>query len=552
MHKRSLPVAEAPPDLNPAPVESAPPPAPAAPEAPATGRRFVLRRRHLWVIAPLALIWIIQSLASIEPFDFWWNVTSGRIMFETGRFLADDVLVYTPVRQPYSNPQWGSQLLFYAFYALWPGLLLAVRVAIITATYGILFAVCFRRSRSLGWSAGAVLMAYITGLTNYGMRPQLFAFLPFVAFLWILERKREHPRALWALAPIMVFWVNVHGSYFLGWALIGIYAAATALTRLARAEGRAWLRRQWARQELLPMAVGALAAFVNPYGVGIVPYFFIATNDATARTLNIEWQPPTLYNGTGILFFANLGLFALLLLASRRPVGWREGLLLGAFGLLALLSIRNVIWWGWVTAPGMALSGAVLARRLIPALSGAPASLQAPVPDSAADAPAPAGSAPAEPLAANDIPALNWLIAAICLGAALVVTPLWRAPAKTLDKATPTAVAAWLAAQPVRGPLFNYMEWGGYLEWVLYPERQMFIDGRFEARQPQVWDDYLAISRGSRDWEARLAKYGVDTLILNAGFDKDLIPLVQASPAWQQVYPADPAADPTALVFYRR
>ncbi|HEX6606067.1 MAG TPA: hypothetical protein VF276_04055, partial [Chloroflexia bacterium] len=128
-------MAEAPPDLNPAPVESAPPPAPAA-EAPATGRRVVLRRRHLWVIAPLALIWILQSLASIEPFDFWWNVTSGRIMFETGRFLADDVLVYTPVRQPYSNPQWGSQLLFYAFYALWPGLLLAVRVAIITATYG--------------------------------------------------------------------------------------------------------------------------------------------------------------------------------------------------------------------------------------------------------------------------------------------------------------------------------------------------------------------------------------------------------------------------------
>ena len=190
-----------------------------------------LRRSHLWVIVPLALIWVFQSLPTIEPFDFWWNVTSGRIMFETGRFLADDVLVYTPVRQPYSNPQWGSQLLFYAFYALWPGLLLAVRLAIITATYGILFAICRQRSRSLGWSAVAVLVAYITGITNYGMRPQLFAFLPFVAFLWILERKAGHPRALWALAPIMVLWVNVHGSYFLGWALLGIYAAATALTR---------------------------------------------------------------------------------------------------------------------------------------------------------------------------------------------------------------------------------------------------------------------------------------------------------------------------------
>jgi hypothetical protein len=122
---------------------------------------------------------------------------------------------------------------------------------------------------------------------------------------------------------------------------------------------------------------------------------------------------------------------------------------------------------------------------LIPALAGAPAAVD-PV---AADPDTPGAPAPPDPVAANDIPALNWLIAAICLGAALVVTPLWRAPQKTLDKTTPTAVASWLAAQPVRGPLFNYMEWGGYLEWVLYPGRRMFIDGRFEARRPQVWDD---------------------------------------------------------------
>ncbi|HMA33678.1 MAG TPA: hypothetical protein VKY74_04280, partial [Chloroflexia bacterium] len=264
---------------------------------------FTLQRRHLWIIAPLALIWILQSLSTIEPFDFWWNVTSGRWMVEHGRFLADDVLVFSPVRQPYSNPQWGAQLLFYGLYALAPGLLLAVRAAIVTATYGLLYAICYRRSRSYGWSALAVLVAYLTGYTNYGMRPQLFAFLPFIAFFWLLDRKDAHPRALWALAPIMVFWVNVHGSYFLGWGLLGLYGLSTLLTHLPAAAGRAWLRGPWARRELLPMAVAALAAFLNPYGSGIINYFFIATSDVTARTLNIEWQPPTLYNGTGILFF---------------------------------------------------------------------------------------------------------------------------------------------------------------------------------------------------------------------------------------------------------
>ena len=122
------------------------------------------------------------------------------------------------------------------------------------------------------------------------------------------------------------------------------------------------------------MAVAALAAFLNPYGLGIIAYFFTATGDKTARDLNIEWQPPTLYNGTGILFFANVGLFLLLLLASRRRVGWTEGLLMGAFGFLALLSIRNVIWWGWVTAPGSPSA----ARRCWPCWRGRCASTRSP------------------------------------------------------------------------------------------------------------------------------------------------------------------------------
>src|SRR5689334_9861843 len=71
-------------------------PPPATPTSYLVPRTSYLRRAHLWLIAPLALIWIFMSQARIEPFDFWWNVVSGRIMAETGRFLGTDVLVYTP------------------------------------------------------------------------------------------------------------------------------------------------------------------------------------------------------------------------------------------------------------------------------------------------------------------------------------------------------------------------------------------------------------------------------------------------------------------------
>ena len=48
--------------------------------------------------------------------------------------------------------------------------------------------------------------------------------------------------------------------------------------------------------------------------------------------------------------------------ASRRKLRPTEILLVLAFGYLSLTSLRNVIWWGWVTAPMMAANFATLRR----------------------------------------------------------------------------------------------------------------------------------------------------------------------------------------------
>src|SRR5438270_3739240 len=136
-----------------------------------------LRLAHLWAILPFTVAWFAGSIDYIEPYDFWWNVKSGQIMAQTGHFLGTDVLAWTPVRLPYSNPQWGSQLLFYWIYNASPYLLLTVRTLIITATVGLLLWLCLWRAKSLRAAVLATMVAYFTGWTNYGMRPQLFAFL---------------------------------------------------------------------------------------------------------------------------------------------------------------------------------------------------------------------------------------------------------------------------------------------------------------------------------------------------------------------------------------
>jgi hypothetical protein len=237
---------------------------------------------------------------------------------------------------------------------------------------------------------------------------------------------------------------------------------------------------------------------------------------------------------------------------SKRRLRPTEILIVIAFGYLALTSLRNVMWWGWVTAPIIAENFAVWAearrktkdeRRKTEEASGGVA--------------ATANQGPGT--RTSELYALNLGLVVLLLAGAVLYTPLWRqanplVPAygkEALAESTPMKLAAFLKSGSAPAPIFNYMEWGGYLEWELFKygqphTGQMFIDGRFEARQVQVWRDYLAVSRGRSDWQDILDKYGVRTIVLNKEFHADLIPFVEGSGEWQQVY-----EDKQGLVFTR-
>lgn len=521
----------------------------------ASQSKIRIKKAHLWAIIPMAIAWFASGIDVIEPFDFWWNVKSGQIMMQTGQFLSTDVLVWSPVREPYMNPQWGSQLLFYWAFALSPYVLLTLRAAIITATVGMLLWLCIWRSGSLRAGSIATMVAYFAAWTNYGMRPQLFAFLPFVGFLFLLERKDAFPRWLPLLVPIMLFWVNVHGSFFLGIAMLGIYGLGTIIEKWPTAEGRKWLFSKAAGWQALWFVLAAAASLVNPYTAGIYNYFFIATNDPIARALNVEWQPPTISSGTGLLFTLQVVVFLASLYLSKRKLRATEIILVAAFGYLALTSLRNVMWWGWITAPVMAANFSYWAakRREAREAKFAEAALLAEN-DPTTD-PAPVAQKPKT----VEIYAANLLLVLIVAGGALLYTPLWRQAnplvaekqKPALAESTPSELAAFLKKGTTPAPLFNYMEWGGYLEWELFQygpphTGQMFIDGRFEARQVDVWEDYLSVSRGRADWQKTLDKYGIKTMVLNKDFQADLLPFIEASNIWSKAY-----EDKEAIVFTR-
>lgn len=504
---------------------------PAAAQTPiaarSAGRLLAPTLEHVWLGLAIVAAALACALQPLEPIDYWWSVRLGALIRELGAIPAEDVLLYTPVRGPIVDGQWLARVILSALHDL-GGVQASLALRTVVAIAAALLLVRACRDAGVGprlsaLVAGLSVVLFVPGLA---VRPQLLAVLP---FLVVWRAALRPPRSFVGVALVaatVAFWANLHGSFVLIYPLLGV-GLLSAIVERARTGQSDRLR-----QAAVLTAICAVAPLLNPYGFGLASYVgdtILFNGGGTAvGVLGVEWGAPALRTAYGGLFYGSVVLTIVLLGAGRRPrLG--EGLLLLGFGLLALSSIRHILWWSLVVAPFVARGLAELADRPIwPAL---------PRPG-----PLPAGS-----------PLLN--VVCLTLFGALVLAslPWWRErlplpPARTalLSADTPVAVAEYLAANPVEGRLFNDTDWSAYFSWRLAPDTRVFTDNRFEVHPAEVWREYSAISSGHVTWERRLDAHGVTRLALSPDSQPGLISAVRESPHWRLVY-----EDAQALVFVR-
>ncbi len=487
-----------------------------------------IRLDHVWAAIPLVFVFYYACSLPIVHSDFFYNLMNGRLMVEQGALLDRDVLAYAPLRETFYNQPWLTQLAYFAEMRLggYP-LVLFVHACAVTAAFALVFAVARQLSGSVRWAAAATLLSFLVAALNLSVRPQAYSFLPFALILLLLWRYADRGRPLFLVPAVMAIWVNVHGAFLLGFGLVALFLGAAVLEAMWpwRGTGAIW-RSPRVRRLALLLGLTALSMLLNPYGPGIVAYWILATSDPIARSLNLEWRPTALEGPIGVLFFLSWLPIVALLAISRQRLRWTEALLLLAFALFALVSIRNVVWWALVMPP--ILVG--YAARTWP-------------------------SAKSMNQARREKPALNAVLLGILGIVALLGLPWLRAnnpllapPLRTyLDAKHPTQAVEFLRREGIQGKLFSRMEWGGYLEWELWPRLQPLVDARIEIRPPQVWLDYFAILDGSARWQALLDRYQVDYVILEYQAYPRLEREISTSAAWREIH-----RDSLAVVYARR
>jgi hypothetical protein len=142
--------------------------------------------------------------------------------------------------------------------------------------------------------------------------------------------------------------------------------------------------------------------------------------------------------------------------------------------------------------------------------------------------------------ATRGYPLLNWSLLATAVLAALVVVP--RLPlaqvhttANTGGNPTyPVEGADFISRQYPEARMFNTFRWGGYLLNQLYPEQQVFIDGRPDMYGDALVREYVQVVTIQSGWHDILDKYEVDLVIIER--DSALATVLGESPTWRPAF----------------
>jgi hypothetical protein len=348
---------------------AAAPPAHVAPGLERGGLRRVWERRlgtlstrleheaFLIVLFAIYLVGITRSMPGQIASDTWMTLVYGREVAHHGLPSHDTLTIWAHGRT-WIDQQWLGQLIYYGLFAA-GGIHAVLGLNALGLAAGTGVAVLAARrlggsARSVTWLA--LLSFVVIAWSSWTVRVQSLVFALFAGLLWLLAADSRRPsRRVFLALPLLVLWANVHGTAFLGAALVALRGATMVLER----------ERPW--RDRLPTAAVLLASpallLASPYGFELVGYYHrLLLNPAFSRYVT-EWAPTRF--GIATAPFYALALLAAWLAGrcASRLNRFEQGALL-ILVVLAMLAVRSVVWFmlaALILLPG-ALDGVLVAR----------------------------------------------------------------------------------------------------------------------------------------------------------------------------------------------
>jgi hypothetical protein len=475
-----------------------------------------------------------------------WHIRNGQLMLQTHSITRVDPFSASMGGQPWFAWEWLYDLLIAAIHhVLGLNGVVFYTAAVMAATFVLVFHLAMRRGGSLPITLFLLVLSLGASAIHFLARPHVLSWLLTVIWFELLDSvsiggDRPKDRRLLCLPLLMLLWVNLHGGFILGFALLGVYLVGGVIQYFTDREHRGEVRR-WLKQLELVSLISLAASFVNPYGYKLHLHIYRYLSDRFLMDNVSEFRSPD-FHSVAQQCFAVLLLATIAALASarRKPAPSR------------LLVIILAAYSGLFAARNLPVSSMLLTLTIAPLLSESIAKAG----ENAAIAPWLRGLFTRLHDFGMRMEKLElrfqghfWLVLVFILG-------LWACMhggrlgstqwinAYFDDKRFPVEAAEGIAVQNIREPIFCPDQWGGYLIYRLYPQTKVLVDDRHDLYGDQFFKDYLKVVLVQPDWGKVLDERHVNWILMQK--NSSLGTILEQTPPWKLIH-----EDGTAVLFHR-
>jgi len=482
--------------------------------------------RNRWVqlsvltalLAAIGIYSLRTKYCVIDP-DTWWHLKVGDWILQNSALPHTGILSRSAANRPWVAYSWGYEVLLSLAYS-WFGLLgigifgTVLTIGVVASTYGML-----RRLSGRFWVScilcGITCAAF---LFNSAPRPVFFSYMLFCATLTLLFAAQRAGRIqlLYWLPLVFLLWANLHIQFIYGLFTVALFMGVH-LTQQLLAKSK--INLNFLSESTLPgkplaiiFALCVLGTILGPnfYHPYLVVFAYTKAKFSYKVIIELQPLPFRLFSNFLELFVAAAGFYA---------VGWQKKIDPFKLALLAVASVvafRTMRDAWFICFPAAACI---------------------------ADLPAPESSA-THTHSWRELAVVTAEVAFLLF----VAAPFNDFTTRGLDRAIsadyPVNAINFLRRGSFTGPLYNNLNWGGFLMWYL-PELPVSVDGRNDLYGDEL--DQLFYNS-----ESAFPSYATDPYLGDAGLvvldsKLPLAKVLTIDPRFRVIY-----QDQIATVFTRR
>jgi len=508
----------------------------------------ILRLLRL-ILGGITFIYLcISLLDQIGDPDFFWHLATGRWIVEHLSFPAHDPFNYTtPVllssREHFIlTSYWLTQVLYYGIYYVfgWNGFVF-LRFIIL----GVIIYFTYKRAkdsdRTVLFSIIAIASVVFVQICPLE-RPHIFSFLFFAVLLYLLENLKNRVNSfnsfnstfnlfnllkLFKLPLLMLLWANMHGGYIVGQGVILVYLISEGLRFLHPALNP--MDRLSYKKFLITGVVGILSALINPNTYKAITemwnlskyssMMFIIEHQSTI-TLFKDFYTYSIPAYWLLLFIASVSLLYRII---KKRFDLQDIVLLACLGYFSFTQVRYIVFFLIWAVPFIAISLTTPAKG---EGIGKVTPLHPPLDKGGKE---------------GDYLKYICIILSIFIIAVLITREKKFDNIKNITSFKtgqwvndnyPEDAVHFIMDNDIKGNMYNFYGWGGYLIWRFYPEKKIFMDGRnlYEPQFFQYMHIFNAISKpeimGTPYYKAILESYRVRYMVIPIFASKGTMPRV--------------------------